>query len=93
MGQPGRHEEEWNIRTPWDLLGQHDRDLYRGNGKPGLTTRMQQAEDRLDGIDGKDGRMDKCEQSLDSTRKLFWALVMLALSNLTGIVVILVTRH
>lgn len=54
---------------------------------------MQQAEDRLDGIDGKDGRMDKCEQSLDSTRKLFWALVMLALSNLTGIVVILVTRH
>lgn len=31
-----------------DLVEQHDKDLYRGNGKPGLTTRMQITEDRVD---------------------------------------------
>jgi hypothetical protein len=29
------------------MLHRHDQDLYRGNGLPGLTTRMAVAEDRI----------------------------------------------
>jgi hypothetical protein len=29
------------------MLQKHDNDLYRGNGKPGLTTRMELCEERL----------------------------------------------
>ena len=32
-------------------LSTHDRDLYRGNGKPGITTRIQSLEDAVDGVD------------------------------------------
>lgn len=33
-------------RSITELVEQHDKDLYRGNGKPGLTIRMEKSEDR-----------------------------------------------
>ena len=39
--------ESWIRR----MVEQHDRDLYRGNGKPGITTRIQSLEDAVDGVD------------------------------------------
>ena len=33
------------------MVDKHEQDLYRGNGKPGLTTRMAGAEGRLDNHD------------------------------------------
>ena len=39
--------ESWLRRT----VEQHDRDLYRGNGLPGITTRIKSLEDCLDGTD------------------------------------------
>lgn len=37
---------------PWQdqMLQEHDRDLYKGNGKPGLTTRMAIAEEAIQRI-------------------------------------------
>lgn len=42
--------EEWRISKVEEMARQHDQDLYRGNGKPGLTTRMQRAEDSIETI-------------------------------------------
>lgn len=39
--------DSWLRRT----VEQHDRDLYRGNGLPGITTRIKSLEDCLDGTD------------------------------------------
>lgn len=36
------------------LLYQHDQDLYRGNGKPGLTQRAAAVENRLDLIEARE---------------------------------------
>ena len=46
----GEEAYERRSRNLSDLIEQHDKDLYRGNGKPGLTTRMQIAEDRVDAL-------------------------------------------
>jgi hypothetical protein len=32
------------------MANRHDQDLYRGNGKPGLTTRMNRVEDSVEAI-------------------------------------------
>lgn len=34
-----------NIADLRTLVNRHDQDLYRGNGKPGITTRLQRLED------------------------------------------------
>jgi hypothetical protein len=34
-----------------ELIFQHDRDLYRGNGKPGVTIRLEKIEDRMDSME------------------------------------------
>ncbi len=39
--------ESWLRRT----VEQHERDLYRGNGLPGITTRIKSLEDSIDGFD------------------------------------------
>ncbi len=39
--------ESENGRQLRELVERHERDLYRGNGLPGLTTRVKSAEDRL----------------------------------------------
>jgi hypothetical protein len=36
-----------------ELVRQHDQDLYRGNGKPGLTVRMEKSEDRHTATEGR----------------------------------------
>jgi len=54
-------------------------DVYFGNGKPGLTTRMQSAEERQDAMDL---RCDKADKDLANTRKMFWAIIVLLLSIL-----------
>lgn len=33
------------------LVDKHEQDLYRGNGKPGITTRLERSEDRLDSLE------------------------------------------
>lgn len=71
------------------LVFQHDKDLYRGNGKPGLTTRMQQAEDKMENI-------DTCieDQSLriDKIDKKFWAIILLLLTLLGGVIADIVEK-
>ena len=42
--------EVWRFQKMEETLERHERDLYRGNGKPGLTTRMEKAEQSLDSI-------------------------------------------
>jgi hypothetical protein len=34
-----------------EMVERHEKDLYRGNGLPGITTRMQSAENRLNSIE------------------------------------------
>lgn len=64
------------------LVLQHDKDLYRGNGKPGLTTRMQQAEDCME-VQGE--RIDKIDRK-------FWAIILLLLTLLGGVITDIVEK-
>jgi hypothetical protein len=54
-------------------------DVYFGNGKPGLVTRMQLSEERQDAVDA---RCDKADKSVADTRKMLWAIIILLLSIL-----------
>lgn len=65
-----------------ELVFQHDKDLYRGNGKPGLTTRMQQAEDCME---AQGLRIDKID-------KKFWAIILLLLTLLGGVITDIVEK-
>lgn len=58
------------------MVDRHDQDLYRGNGKPGLTTRMALMEDCV----------EKISKNLN---KITWLLVA---AIITGIMTILVSR-
>ena len=42
--------EEWRISKVEEMANRHDQILLIGNGKPGLTTRMQRAEDSIETI-------------------------------------------
>ncbi len=64
------------------LVERHDKDLYRGNGKPGLTTRMQQAEDRMD---SHEDCMDTFDERITGIDKKFWAIILLLLTLLGGV--------
>lgn len=61
----------------WLLVEKHENDLYRGNGKPGLTTRMAVAEGRLDDHDDVMGKLDK-----QGTR-IIWLLVSVLVTLIT----------
>lgn len=39
---------EYGLR---EMVERHEKDLYRGNGLPGITTRMQNAENRVSAIE------------------------------------------
>lgn len=39
-------EAHYGTTSIADLVKQHDQDLYRGNGKPGIIVRMEKSEDR-----------------------------------------------
>lgn len=59
----GEESYERGRRNIADLVEQHEKDLYRGNGLPGLTTRMKSVEDRVDKLekfnDSRENRLDK----------------------------------
>jgi hypothetical protein len=65
------------------IVRRHDKDLYRGNGKPGLTTRMAQQESAMEVATG---RIDKADKRQDRTQSMFWAIILLLLTILgTGV--------
>lgn len=57
------------------MVLRHEKDLYRGNGKPGLCTRIQTEEDR----------MDATEKRIDGIDKKFGAIIVLLLTILGGV--------
>lgn len=72
------------------LVRRHDKDLYRGNGKPGLTTRMARQEDAMEvAID----RLDKSDKRQDRTQSMFWAIILLLLTILGGVITDAVKVH
>lgn len=73
--------------TLWEYVRRHERDLYRGNGKPGLTLRMQSVEECQD---QQEIDMAEVKKTMETTRKQLWAMIMLGLSTLTGVIVILI---
>lgn len=54
-------------------------DVYFGNGKPGLTTRMQSAEERQDAMDA---RCDKSDKKLGRIELMFWTIIVLLITVL-----------
>jgi hypothetical protein len=65
------------------VVRRHDKDLYRGNGKPGLTTRMARQEDAMDAACE---RLDKSDKRQDRTQSMFWAIILLLLTILGGVI-------
>jgi|HubBroStandDraft_1064217.scaffolds.fasta_scaffold1302926_2 hypothetical protein len=49
------------------MVQKHENDLYRGNGRPGLITRLALAEERLDGV----------KESIEHSEKLFQKIVLM----------------
>jgi len=65
-------------------LGRVEKDLYYGNGKPGITTRIQQNEDCLE---QHGERMDAHDRRIDGVDTKFWAIILLLITLLAGVVV------
>lgn len=61
------------------MVDRHDQDLYRGNGKPGLTTRMQMAENEIRDICEREERSAK---KRDRIELLVWGALIVAIANL-----------
>lgn len=55
---------------PYRLLQKHDRDLYHGNGKPGLTTRIALLEECVDKID------EAIQNAARKTDRLTWLVAV-----------------
>lgn len=72
-------EGESSNRELARLVYQHDKDMYYGNGKPGLTTRMEKVEDAVKAI--HDG-IEKQEKKQDRIELLVWAAVIAGIANL-----------
>lgn len=58
------------------MVMRHEKDLYRGNGKPGICTRMETGEDRMDGIESRQDKIDT----------KFNAIIILLITILAGLV-------
>lgn len=68
-----------------------EQDVWHGdNRKAGLTTRIQQAEDRLD---SGDRRMTTQDKRIDSFANMFWAIILLLLTILGGVIADIVRHH
>jgi hypothetical protein len=62
-----------------NLVYQHDQDLYRGNGRPGLTTRVWNVENDIEQIKVRE---EKRTKKWDRIEILVWAAVIAAIANL-----------
>lgn len=71
------------------MVRRHDRDLYRGNGKPGITTRLTQSEDAMDAAMD---RIERSEKRQEQIAKMFWAIILMFFTILGGIVTEMVTH-
>jgi hypothetical protein len=63
------------------MIERHDQDLYRGNGKPGLTTRIQMIEQDIRDICERENRAAK---KRDRIELLVWGALIVALANLVS---------
>lgn len=63
-----------------EMVQRHEKDLYRGNGKPGLTTRMALMEDCV----------EKISKNLN---KITWLIVSSAITAVIAVCVDIVLRH
>lgn len=71
--------EQYRLQEVARLAHKHDQDLYHGNGKPGLTTRMALMEDIV----------EKISRNLS---KIVWLIVGAGITGIAGIVVDIVVR-
>jgi hypothetical protein len=76
-------------RSIYALVDDHDKTLYRGNGLPGLTTRMKSSEDRLDTIEDYN---EKKEQRHENKMNLLLATVFTVLGGVV-LAIILIAFH
>lgn len=60
-----------------ELVYRHEKDLYRGNGLPGLCTRMKVVEDD---VEATNLRCDKSDERQEKTQRMFWAVILLLLT-------------
>lgn len=83
--------ESWIRR----VIEQHDRDLYRGNGKPGITTRIQSLEEAIDGVDLSrlEARVIQLEQTVKEFKDGQKWIIRLLLGGLILAVLNLVIPH
>lgn len=65
-------------------------DVYFGNGKPGLTTRMQSVEERQDAMDE---RCDKSDKKFDRMQAMLWTMIVLLLTILGTTLAEMVKGH
>jgi len=67
----------------------HRKMLLEGNGKPGLTTRMQQVEDCME---VQEQRITDQGKRIDKIDTKFWAIILLLLTLLGGVVTDIVEK-
>lgn len=56
-----------------------EKDLWKGNGKPGLCTRMEVAEGDIEAVNA---RCDNTDKRFDNIDKKVWAVIMIGLTIL-----------
>lgn len=66
----------------YGLVQKHDNDLYRGNGKPGLTVRMAIAEERIETV----------KETVDEIRKDSKAIKMMVIGVILTVLGEIVVR-
>lgn len=71
--------EQYRLAEVARLVQRHDKDLYYGNGKPGLTTRMALMEDCV----------NKISRNLS---KIVWLIVSGGITGLVALIVDIVVR-
>lgn len=70
------------------VVQRHENDLYRGNGKPGLTTRMAVVEDRQD---TQEDDMNQFRESLDELKRQGnrnFGMLFVSLLSLVGLLIL-----
>lgn len=84
-----QHNAEPGGESANKMLLRINKDMYYGNGKPGITTRVQQAEDKLVALDECDELMTK---RINGVENKFWAIILLLITILGGVVTDIITK-